>query len=316
MTRQLILAYGSEIEYNRAVFAILSFWAWYDGDRAAVQTIIFTDHPTFFTPHLEGLPVAYRLLTPDILAQMRGEQNFVHRIKVSVINQIAHEQPGDALFFCDADTFFVAPSAPLIGQLRPGYSVMHLCEHSFEQAITTWASFSPPQDEYPRKFVELIKSRSFELLPGAPNSFSPNQMMWNSGVVGLAAETLPLLPAILALNDELYAKSHWVLSEQAAFSLALPTQTQLITSNQDVFHYWGKRQKAVMDKLLANPPALLAPSELLPDRLAHVRVFTGVWRQVVRKDEAQQAAKLAFSRGELLSGMKSTVKVWLNKYLS
>lgn len=316
MIRQLILAYGSEIEHKRAVFAILSFWAWYDGDRAAVQTIVFTDCPASFTPHLAGLPVTYRLLTPTSLAQMRGAQNYIHRIKLSIISQVAHEQPSSALFFCDADTFFVAPAAPLLSHLRPGYSVMHLCEHSFEQAVTTWASFSPPQDEYPRKFLKLIKSRSFELLPGTSYSFSPSQMMWNSGVVGLAAETLPLLPAILALNDEFYAKSHWMVSEQAAFSVALPTQTQVLPSNQEVFHYWGKRQKAVMDRLLANLPALLASHELLPDRLARVRLLTRAWRQVVRKDEAQQAAKQAFSSGELLSGMKFTVKLLLNKHLA
>ncbi len=308
MTRQIILAYGRESEHRRAVFAVLSFWAWYDGDRSSVQTVLFTDRPEFFTPYFVGLPVEYRLLTPASLALMRGEQDYVHRIKLSVINQIAQEYPTDALFFCDSDTFFVAPAAPLLDALRPGISVMHLREQTFTEAVETWASFSPPQDEYPRRFIELIESRSFELGTGPSHRFQSSQFMWNSGVLGLAPETTALTPAILALNDAFYAGSRWVLTEQIAFSLALQTCAELQPSNQYVFHYWGKRQKEVMDKLLTNLAAALPPTGDLTKRLARARKQTSSWRKAVQSDEAQQVAKLAFSKGEILNGVKYTVK--------
>ncbi|MGI4739000.1 MAG: hypothetical protein ACRYG7_27840 [Janthinobacterium lividum] len=311
MTRQIILAYGRETEHRRAVFAVLSFWAWYEGDRSAVQTVLFTDRPEYFAPYFTGLPVEYKLLTPASLALMRGEQDYVHRIKLCIINQIAQEHSTDALFFCDSDTFFVAPAAPLLNALRPGISVMHQREQTFTEAVETWASFSPPQDEYPRRFIEFIKSRSFEVSPGDSHHFQPSQFMWNSGVLGLAAETTALTPAVLALNDTLYAGSGWILTEQIAFSLALQTCTELQPSNQYVFHYWAKRQKEVMDKILDNLPAVLPPSDSLDKRLARARKQTKSWRRAVQSDEAQQVAKLAFSRGELLSGVKYTVKSFL-----
>lgn len=315
MTRQLILAYGKETEHQRAIFAVLSFWAWYEGDRSAVQTVIFTDRPELFTPHLVGLPVEYRLLTPESLTQMRGAQNYVHRIKLGIITQIAEEYPTDALFFCDSDTFFVVPAAPLLGLLRPGFSVMHVREQSYTEAVATWASFTPAQDEYPRKFVDLIESREFELLPGTSHRFYPTQSMWNSGVLGLHPEVLPLVPHIVTLNDAFYKESEWVVSEQVAFSLALQVYTEIVPSIQYVFHYWSKRQKAVVDELLADLPALLPPTQPLDKRLAQVRALTASWRQAVNKDEAQQAAKLAFSRGEVLNGVKFTAKALLSKVL-
>ena len=316
MTRQLILAYGREVEHQRAVFAVLSFWAWYDGDRTAVQTVIFTDRPELFTPHLEGLPVEYRLLTPEIRTQMRGARDYVHRIKLCIIAQIAADYPSDALFFCDSDTFFVAPAAPLLALMRPGVSVMHVREQSYTEAVETWASFTPAQDEYPRKFVKLIESREFELMPSASHRFYPSQAMWNSGVLGLHPEVIPLIPHIVALNDALYEGSDWIVTEQAAFSLALQTQSEIVASSQYVFHYWSKRQKAVMDNLLTDLAALLPPTQPLHKRLAQVQTLTASWQQAVNRDEAQQAAKLAFSRGEVISGMKFTAKALLTNLLS
>lgn len=314
MTNHLLLSYGCEVEYQRAVFAVLSFWAWHQGDRSAVKTIVFTDRPGFFVPYFVGLPVEYRLLTPASLAQMRGAQDYIHRIKLCIISQIIKEQPNDALLFCDADTFFMSPAAALLGCLRPGYSILHKREHSFEEAIATWASFSPPQDEYPRKFIGLIKNQVFELQPDTHYSFSASQIMWNSGVVGLTAEIVVLMPAILALNDKFYAASHWIVSEQVALSLALQTQTEVLPSNQYVFHYWGKHQKNIMDGLLANLSICLPPAELLNERLESIRALTGTWKQAVYKEEAQQYAKLAFSKGELFNGMKFTFKALLSTH--
>jgi len=308
MTRQIILAYGRETEHQRAVLAVLSFWAWYKGERSLIQTVVFTDRPEFFAPYFVGLPVEYRLLNLAELPLMRGEHGYMHRIKLVIINQIAQEYPTDALFFCDSDTFFVAPAAPLLSALRPGVSVMHLREQTFTEAIETWASFSPPQDEFPRRFVEFIESRSFELAPGTQHHFQASQFMWNSGVLGLVPETMELVPTILALNDAFYAGSRWILTEQVAFSLALQTCTELQPSNQYVFHYWGKRQKEVIDTILADLPAALPLSGELETRLAHVRKRTKSWHQAVQRDDAQQIAKVAFAKGEMLNGMKYAVK--------
>lgn len=64
---------------------------------------------------LAGLPVECRNPTPDLLAEMRGPQKFAHRIKVAIIEQMYQDNPGDEVIYCDSDTFFVMPVAPLWG---------------------------------------------------------------------------------------------------------------------------------------------------------------------------------------------------------
>lgn len=315
MTRHVILAHGRETEYQRAIFSVLSFWAWYEGDQAAVQTVIFTDRPEAFASHFGSLPVSYQLLTPASIEEMRGEHGYIHRLKLYIVDKVAQDYPGEAVFFCDSDTFFTAPAASLLRSLQPGTSLLHMREHTFNEAIAVWASFSPPQDGAPRKFVGLLANQTFELLPGTAHRFDANQMMWNTGVIGVAPDSAELTKATVALGDIFYGGSEWGLSEQAAFSLALQTDTEILPSNAYVFHYWGERQKTVMDGLLADWLTTASAPKPLESLLPSVKKLTSTWRQVVSRDEAQQAAKLAFSRGELVNGMKYTTKALLGRVL-
>ena len=305
MTRLIILAYGQKTEHKRAVFAILSFWAWYSGKRADAQTLVFTDQPNFFTPYFTGLPVEYELLTSDKLEALRGPQQFVHRVKVAIIAQALREYPDDNVLFCDSDTFFVAESDQLLLQLQAGVSLMHLREYRITEAVDIHAAFN--QAEYPRKLIDLINSRTFEF--GKQEiQFRDSLFMWNSGVLGLTKEFTEIMPDILALNDALYAGTEWFTSEQIAFSLALQIKTRIIPSQQYVFHYWGQRQKLLMDGLLNT---LLTPHFIEQDmfiRLNEVRQLTTKWWRSIELDKDREGAVYAFSKGEVVAGIKCTIK--------
>lgn len=311
MIRQLILGYGRDTEPQRIIFSALSFWAWYDGDREAAQTIIFTDRPAAFEGCFPGLPVVCWQLTPENMAQMRGPQQFVHRIKLCIIDEIARQYPGDSLLYCDSDTFFISSVGPLIRQLQPGVSLMHTREYRIADAGAVWASFLPSgQDQEPRKFAEVVEQRAFEFM-GAEHRFQPTQYMWNAGIIGLTGESAATIPELTALTDAFFAASGWAMSEQMAFSLGLQASTQLLPATPYVFHYWGRRQKEVMDGLLAEVLTWQARPGALPERLARVRKLTGTWQRAVKTDEARQSALLAFARGEVMSGVKQVTKVLL-----
>lgn len=310
MTRHIILAYGRETEHWRATFAVLSFWAWYGGNREDVKTVIFTDKPEFFAPYLTGLPVEYSVLTTPELEKMYGPQRYIHRAKLVILEQTLQAHPEDNVLFCDSDTFFITAAEPMIQRLQAGTTIMHLCEFTVADAVGVYASFSPAQDEYPRKLIQLIESRDFWV--GAKSfRFSKDQFIWNSGVLGLTKEVGGLMPDICALNDDLYAGSGWITSEQIAFSFALQETTTIIPSDQYVFHYWGKQQKVLMDSLLPELGTTPFKKLALEERLEEVRQLTDKWQRAVELDKVREGALYAFSHGELFNGLKRTAKAIL-----
>lgn len=315
MIRHLILGYGRATEPQRILFCALSFWAWYKGDRAGAQTIIFTDQPEFFVKPLAGLPVECRNLTPELLAELRGPQKFAHRIKVAIIEQMCQDNPGDEVIYCDSDTFFVMPVAPLRETLRPGHSFMHVPEYALSEVMPIWTAFTPPhQEKNAKRFLDLIAQKTFAF-NNETQKFDESQIMWNAGFIGLPAGAAPLMAGIMQLTDAFYDGSEWVMCEQVAFSLGLQTHTKLEARTEFLFHYWGQRQKVFMDGILANLLEHLPSTMTLDARLAVVRKLTSTWRKAVQADEARQTALLAFSNGALVTGVKQTVKVLLKSQL-
>jgi len=302
MTRHIILAYGRETEYNRAVFAVLSFWGWYSGDKTDLKTVVYTDKPDAFRPYLTGLPVEYKLLTTASLEAMYGPQRYIHRAKAQIIDQLFREYPTDTVLFCDSDTFFVAPSSQLLGQLQPGVSLMHMREARYIDSIPKGA----PSDEAQgiKTAVDYLDSHPFRI-GTQEHQFQKTQYMWNSGVLGLTREVASLLPDVCNTLDTLYQHGRWLVTEQVAFSLVLPTKTSLLPSNQYVFHYWYKPLKALMDKLLDK--LLTSQFAMLPlsDRLKQVQQLTTKWPNLVVLNNAREEVLRGFSGGSVLHGLKS-----------
>jgi hypothetical protein len=311
MTQHVILAYGRETELWRATFAVLSFYAWYEGDRADVHTVVFTDKPDFFAPYFKGLPVDYSLLTPEGLEEMRGPQQYIHRVKPMIIAQVLRDHPADNLLFCDSDTFFITKADQLLAAIKPTVSVMHVREFTFAEAVNTYAGFTPAnQDRFPRKLIELIESRTFPV-DSVERQFHRKQYIWNSGVLGLSSEVGKLMPDICALNDAFFKGSEWFTSEQIAFSMALPIKTTVVPSDQYIFHYWGQHQKVLMDGLLTQLDSAGFRSLPLAARLEQAKSLTMKWQQEVKADLAREGALYALANDKLIAGLKCAAKALL-----
>ncbi|MBX0290503.1 hypothetical protein K3G63_08645 [Hymenobacter sp. HSC-4F20] len=305
MKNFIVLSYGRQNEYQRAVFAVLSFWAWYRGDRASVQTIIYTDNPAFFQPYLAGLPVQYELLTPEQLTHMKGPARYVHRVKVLLLELVFTRFPARDILYIDTDTFFVADPAPLLARLTPATSLMHQPEYLLQDAVGVFAEFG--QQHYPEQLLELLAREAFQVA-GQPARFYSRQMAWNSGVLGVSRQHAGLLPDVLKLADTFFARTRWFVSEQLAFSLVLQNQSQLVGCQAYLLHYWGRRQKCLMDAQLTG---LLQPGfqqTSLPERLRRVRQLTGPWQRQVEADRLREGALYAFTNRQPAAGVKYALK--------
>src|SRR5215207_5956975 len=157
----VIQSFGRESEYKRAILTVLSFYAYSSLPTEQMRVLFFTDQPAYFSLYFEGLTVEYILLTPEKIKQMRGEINFLHRMKIAVIEEAFSLTEGP-LIYADSDTFFTADPIPLVNELEPAKGFMHLWEYRFEEL----RNVSWPVGETFRDFVALIDSREFLLANG------------------------------------------------------------------------------------------------------------------------------------------------------
>ncbi|RZK86656.1 MAG: hypothetical protein EOO62_40465 [Hymenobacter sp.] len=164
MTRLLLLAFGRQTEYYRAIFAALSAWAWQPSPTVAAT--IYTDQPSFFEPYLAGLPVEYNCLSESRLAELKGPLNFVHRVKAQLIAQAFLDYPTEDLLYVDSDAFFMAAPDGLLQRLAQGVPFMHQYEYRLAEAVAKHAEFG--EGHYPEKLLALLASRSFSLVPSKP----------------------------------------------------------------------------------------------------------------------------------------------------
>jgi len=275
MKNVILLSFGKEYEWKRAVYAILSFWGWYDGDKDEVRTIIYTDNQEYFDAYLFDFNITYVNLPLSEIREIKKQAGGnMFRIKISVVERTFNQYPEDDLLYVDTDTFFTTNPKPLLDTIKSGFSFMHLRERTFEEAVD-WAKWENTStinfQEFPRSFIQLIESKSFFIGPEEVK-FNRFQYMWNAGVLGLPKEIATYLPDIYSLNDEFHAKTVWRLSEQTAFSLVLTTVTQVSEANDYINHYWSfKKQVDLRLKTLLTDKFKKLNAN---DKIAFVKQFT------------------------------------------
>lgn len=234
-------SFGKEYEYRRAIFSIWSYWA-----HAGVgKVILFTDNPDFFTPYFKDQPVEYILLTPDKIRAMRGSIDFLHRMKIALIEE-AFRTTNTNLLYVDSDTFFIDDPGKYLQEVAEKKSFMHLNEYRFDSLREMKLPAAKPF----HAFLDLISSKSFTGAKGSALPVSPKQHSWNAGAMILHKSHAALLPDVYALTDQFYPTTLNHASEQYAFSIVLQTATQLQACEQAIYHYWYRVKKTIIDGVL------------------------------------------------------------------
>lgn len=236
-------SFGRESEYRRVVFAILSYFAY--SKRSDTQVLLFTDQPDWFRPYFEGLQVAYSPLYPAKIEAMRGEIDFLHRMKIALIEEAFITYPGENLFYIDSDTFFIADPDDLDAQVSPQKSFMHLWEYQFESL----RNLPLPAGETFRAFVQLIESRIFTLSNGDKLAIDATMSSWNAGVMMFHHSHVAFIKDVYALTDQFYPETKNHACEQYAFSILLQKFTDLHPCDKVIYHYWYQIKKRIADEV-------------------------------------------------------------------
>jgi len=285
----VIQSFGNEKEYRRAVLTVISYYA-FCTPANAMKTLLFTDRPGYFEIVLKDFPVEFILLSEEKIRQMRGKIDFLHRMKIALIDE-AFQRSNDNLLYADSDAFFTTDPMPLFRTLSPAKSFMHVYEYAFDSLKTSML----PNGETDLKFYNLILNHKLTLADGSDLIIRPEHASWNAGVMMLDREHAAYLPDVYKLTDQIFPTTGNHASEQFAFSVILQTRTNLESCESVIYHYWYRVMKRIADEFLAGkitPQWTKLPAD---QKMAEVKRWTHILPQLfdhhvlMLKDNAIQA---------------------------
>lgn len=241
----VLLSYGNRTEYNRALFALLSFWAWNRTTVHDVRIVLYTDNQPFFEKHLAGIPVTYKPITAQAVGDINAVSGCSFRVKIHVVESTLNAFPDSDLFYLDTDAFFSGDIASVLQSISAGCSIMDEPEFTFEEFIEVYRWDSVPgydAQQSPRNFVKLIESKQFSI-GNEPVKFHRKQIGWNAGILGMSKNMRHCIKDVFTLADEFYHHTQWRISEQLAFTVVLGHLTKLKPSGENINHYWHYKDR-------------------------------------------------------------------------
>lgn len=306
MNTLVLQSFGRENEYKRAVFAILSFYAHMTLEINETKVILFTDNPSYFEQSLSELPVQYILLTPEKIKWMRGEIDFLHRMKIALIEEAFTASKG-ILLYVDSDTFFIKDPVELFLNVSESAAYMHLLEYPFVREVEDETSTY-------QEFYELINNEEFELAEGRKLRVTSQHCSWNAGVMVFHPLHSKFINDVYSLTNQFYPSSGSHASEQYAFSIVLQEHLQLKSCDHIVYHYWYRVKKQIID-LFLNKHLFKIYRKPLNEKLKIVKQWSSdlpnyfETHQLMTKDHAIQA----FNKNNFAAGYKWASKALLQK---
>jgi len=271
----LYQAYGLSYIYNQVLFSILTLYHHLQGDLKGIKVLIYTDRPEIFQKYNKDIPVSTELLTKDLLAKYKGDMDFVHRVKICIIQDCFTKYKSDVLYL-DSDTYFTKSPHQLLNKITTGTSIMNSDDYDLLSA----------DDLYENKDWLLIRRaiRGYNYsIENKSVKIPLTTRMWIAGVIGLSFQNAKLLELILDLCDQIYANKKVFTAEQFAFSYYLQNRSQLLTSEDIIFHYWK----------------YFKPFNWREIYMHHFKIFFKKYRNAPVKEQALQAYKLTLQHDQL-----------------
>jgi hypothetical protein len=302
MCNLILQSFGRENEYKRAVFTILSFYTHSTLPLTETKVILFTDKPDYFDRYLKGLPVSFILLTQEKIKTMRGNIDFLHRMKIALIEESFTLTKG-SIFYTDSDCFFITDPASILHQVSERRAFMHLMEYPFVKEVEDKTATY-------ENFYELIISQKFILSNGSILQVKPQHYSWNAGVMVFHPSHARFIPDVYCLTDQFYPGSQSHASEQYAFSLILQENLELGACDHIVYHYWYRVKKQIVDIFLNKELTSGWSNMDLQIKLADVKRWTQLLPSLFEshilmiRDHAIQA----FNKNNFSEGYKWTAK--------
>lgn len=232
------LLYGSRDSYRRELaLSLLSARRWQPRD---VRFCVVTDQPEAC---FAGLPIEHVSITREMLDDWTHAGRSMHRAKVCAL-EVAANLHGGRVVLVDTDTVFEANPVLLFERIDARRSLLHAREQPVG-ALPFW-----------RELLSRVQASHAGEVAGF--RVTPDDVMFNSGVIGIDACHVAALGRALDLIDALDAIGRVFNAEQYAVASALAQVTEIGTCPDLVRHYWGTDRTFVhvqAERLLPEPLA-------------------------------------------------------------
>lgn len=229
------LAYGLESTKYQAILSIYTLYHHVGEAAKDFLFIIYTDGDRrILDTYLKGFPVRLEVLTKEQVKEFRGPDNYVFRLKPSIIKDYFSKYKQNLLYM-DTDTFFMRDPTALLASIKPGYSIMNVQEYNFVDAGTV-----EPMHWFTMR--QGLKQHTYTV-NGEQVAIPLTTMMWNAGIIGLSQADAQVVDQYLSLTDEIFSRCKSFIVEQFVASYVLQLATQLRSTEDYIDHYWPKSIK-------------------------------------------------------------------------
>ena len=237
-------AYGREDIVRQTLFSVTSLFTVL-GTDSPLRVWIYTDQMEMVSKFFKNHPrVHLEPITSAQIKDWRGPNEFLHRVKIKILQDAAAKTSG-SLFYADGDTYFFSDPTSLFRRVSDSVSLMHIAENKIQDG----------RDLLSRKIRRFVKKNTFDIA-GETVRIPTETVMWNAGVIGISEKNKSILPHVLELTDLSYGRYPKHVMEQMAFSYYLQNRTRIEPANAVIGHYWNQKdvyQTAIDGFLLEHP---------------------------------------------------------------
>jgi len=300
MNTLVYLTYGQGPHTDELVFSVLSAVYARGPNNTDYRIVVYADDPKI----LADLPVQIEMLSDKDLVEWAGPYGMNDRRKILVAKR-ALETFGSRIALCDADTYFLKHPCKLFRRIHPGHTLLHIREgHLPFCHADELANFLEHQD------LRTVNGRRWKL--------TPNELMFNSGVVGIDEANISLLDEVIHLADQVYPHVRMRTVEQFTLGACFRRFTRVRECYDIVYHYWPLPRRAAFQEQLRrvlHDPSIQSNEEryrqLLPHRPAQSqkvlnrgaenlkdRVHIALW-ELAKRTGLLEPVKRLFRRVEL-----------------
>jgi len=230
----IYLSHGGKKYYDQTRFSVLSLLhLLIEQQRQDIHIVVYTDS-------LESVPqhplIQAIAIEKSQLAAYRGRFDYVHRIKLEVL-QRASLEVGTPLLYVDCDSRWRSLPDELFARLQINLpnqqqvGCMHVLEGQF------CPEFFPEYQQAVEMFGPQLRALGVR--------DTSHLAMWNAGAIGVPAGADHFFTQALAINDFLLPRvnaRNWI--EQFALSLVACSRFRMEALDQALHHYWNYSYEA------------------------------------------------------------------------
>lgn len=208
------------------MYSILSYLKFHKEDENLI--IILTDNADFFKKRISN-NIIYHELNEEKIKLWKGKHNFVHRVKVKVIQDVVSKYEGNFLYL-DSDTYFIKNCSEIFENINSNAIYFDKCE----------GKLIDNKGGIARKMKAFLKNESEFKIPSLNESLKIDSdfTVWNAGVIGFNSSYSNQLIMVEELVDELYSKNQLFVMEQISFNYFFQRKTKPLESKNHIHHYW------------------------------------------------------------------------------